>query len=198
MFDMFCHVSSSSSILAQKCFLVSVDGPSTASRHPRPLDCPSTIASVTKVVVSDSRDRVAAITVAQRPPVMQHPDPTLGSPRVCLSSAQTTRCADKSLDLGAVALLGRSNISMSSDPCSPPHHPAQRRLGFFPSSTATRGKASPLYTHLDHKVLLSHTHSRSESTAHKDILISAMSSTACSSAANKVHTSPSKVRFRRS
>lgn len=100
-----------------------------------------------------------------------------------------------------MALLGHHNINiniLNSDPflsSSPPHQPTQRRLGFFPSSTATRGKTSPsLHTHLDHKAQ-SHSHSQSESTAHKDILIPIMSSTACSSAANKVHTSPSKVRL---
>lgn len=100
------------------------------------------------------------------------------------------------LDFGAVALLGRHNISLinvlGSDPGSS-HQPTQRRLGFFPSSTATHSKTSPPQAHPHPHPDQSHSHSRSEAAAYKDTSPQTMSSAASSSAANKVHTSPTKV-----
>lgn len=153
-------------------------------------------------------DRVAAITVARRPPMMQHHDPTppcpaLGSSPVCLASSHHRQngsfldlCADHSLDFDTAASLGRHNTNINiliSDPVlsSSSHQPSQRRLGFFSSNTATHSKTSPS-PHLDPKAQ-SHSHSRSDITARKVILLPNMTSAASSSAVSKVHTSPSKV-----
>lgn len=130
----------------------------------------------------------AAITVAQRLPVTQHPDPdlpypALGNPRVCPTFYWSSHNSHR-LDFAAV-LLGRN---LGSDPVSssPPRQPTPKRLGFCPSSTATHSKTSPSHPQ-------ARSHSRLETAAYRDLLVPIMSSVASSSAVTKVHTSPSKV-----
>ncbi|KAF8135589.1 HbrB-like-domain-containing protein [Boletus edulis] len=139
-------------------------------------------------------DTVAAITVAQRPPVTLHPDPEPTHP--ALGPFPTTR-ADDRLDLDP----GRHNTDTNIHPVlsgslhQPPHHHTQRRLGFFPSNTATLSKTlhSPAHprAHLDPKAQ-PHSHSRSETSTHENISVPNMTSAASSSAMSKTHTSPTK------
>ncbi|KAG8213794.1 HbrB-like-domain-containing protein [Butyriboletus roseoflavus] len=123
-------------------------------------------------------DRVAVITVAPpvtHPPNPEPPYPTWGSSRILTLRQPNT-----------------SGPFLSSSLYQALYH--QRRLGFLPLNTALHSKTSPSQTHrahLDPKAQ-THSHSRSEITAHKVIYMPNMSTAASSSAVNKVHTSPSK------
>jgi hypothetical protein len=108
--------------------------------------------------------------------------------------------ADKSAELQVdiAAPPGRPNANtnvLSSDPSHPPQQPS-KRLGFFSSNTTNHSKTSSpsraqRHTDLDKERL--HSGCRSETTAHKEISNTNMTSVASSSAVSKAQTSPSKV-----
>ncbi|KIJ19005.1 hypothetical protein PAXINDRAFT_8363 [Paxillus involutus ATCC 200175] len=107
--------------------------------------------------------------------------------------------ADKSAELQVdiAAPPGRPNANtnvLSSDPSHPPQQPS-KRLGFFSSNTTNHSKTSSpsraqRHTDLDKERL--HSGCRSETTAHKEISNTNMTSVASSSAVSKAQTSPSK------
>lgn len=117
------------------------------------------------------------------------PRPGAALPNPGLSLPFLVASAHDGPDVDPVVSLGRHTTNTVPDPVlSTLSH--QKRLGFFPSNTATHNKTSAAYP--DPKAQ-SHSRSLADITARKEILTPNMTSAASSSAVNKGHTSPSKV-----